>query len=41
MDFIFLPNDSQSCKTKARSYFNEIPCQRSLFNISTEKFNME
>ena len=31
----------KSRKTRARSYFYEKPCLRSLFNISTETFNLE
>ena len=41
MNSIYSPKDSQSRKTRARSYFYEIPCQCSLFNISTENFNLE
>ena len=28
-------------KTRVHNYFYEISCQRSLFNISTENFNLE
>ena len=41
MNSIFSPNESQLCKPRARSYFCEIPCQSSLFNISTKNFNLE
>ena len=36
-----LPNDSYLRKTRARSYFYEIPCWNSLFNISNENFNLK
>ena len=38
MNSIFSTNDSQ---LRVRSYFYEIPCQCSLFNIPTENFNSE
>ena len=38
MNSIYSPNDLKSRKARAPSYFYEIPCQRSLFNISTENF---
>ena len=37
MNTIYSPNDSESRKTRARSYFHEVLCQRSLFNTSTKK----
>ena len=37
MNSIYSPNDSSSRKTRARSYFYEIPCWRTLLNISTEE----
>ena len=41
MSSIYSTIDSKSRKTKARSYFYEMPCWRSLFNISSENFNLE
>ena len=32
LNSIYLPNDSESCKTWATSYFHQVPSQRSLKN---------
>ena len=41
MNSIYSSNDSKLRKTRARSYFYEIPFWRSLFNISSENSNLE
>ena len=40
MNSVCSPNDS-SRKTRACSYFYELPCKRRLFNISSENFYLE
>ena len=40
-ELYYLSNDSKSRKARARSYYYEITCWRSLFNITSENFNLE